>query len=176
MDGSNQSANASQLNAINITYTERQQLATLYQPNQSLWRVPITHFSDWDFNWPFRPDCDPAVQSCAPNQPPPDEPIVDDPDCQGGSIIGCQDQVLGEAVEIAGTPFRFHYQSDRVPGRKEANTLKIPLSGASVPESLKGINLEVFVAGRSYSYSFPAAQNQTQTFIWDGKDAYGRIL
>jgi len=45
-----------------------------------------------------------------------------------------------------------------VPGRKEANTLKIPLSGASVPEGLKSIILEVFVAGQSFSYSFSQRQ------------------
>ena len=42
VNGSNQTANASQLNALNITDAERQQLAELYQPNQSLWRLPVT--------------------------------------------------------------------------------------------------------------------------------------
>jgi len=174
VNGSNKQANASQLTALNISDAERQQLAAVYQPNQTLWRVPIMHFTPWDCNWPYGPPRD----ATSPNQSTPDQnnPPLDKTDKKCGSIIGCQDQVLGEAVEIAGTPFSLHYQSDRVPGRKEAYTLKIPLSGTSVPANLTGINLEVFVAGRSILYSFPAAPNQSQTFTWDGKDAYGRIL
>ena len=33
--------------------SERHELAQLYQPGQSLWRVPISHFSKYDFNWPY---------------------------------------------------------------------------------------------------------------------------
>ena len=40
---------------LTITVAERQQLAGLYQPGQSLWRVPITHFTPWDCNWPYGP-------------------------------------------------------------------------------------------------------------------------
>jgi YD repeat-containing protein len=32
-------------------------------------------------------------------------------------MIAVEDQSLGEAVDIIGTPFRLHYQSDRMPGR-----------------------------------------------------------
>lgn len=38
-----------------------------------------------------------------------------------GSVIGCENQSLGEVVPITGTPFRLHYQSDRVAGGREAN-------------------------------------------------------
>jgi RHS repeat-associated protein len=172
VDGSGQAANAPKLEALSINDVERQKLAVLYQPGQSLWRVPITHFTPWDCNWAYGPPPD----ATSPKQPAPDELSPDNPDCVGGSIIGCQNQVLGEVVNIADTTFSLHYQSDRVPGRKEPKTLKIPLSGASVPASLKNIILEVFVAGRSYTYGFPAAPNQIKTFTWDGKDAYGRIL
>jgi len=173
VDGSGTAADITALSELNITDAERQQLAVLYLPGQSLWRVPIFHFSPWDCNWPYGPPPD----ATSPNQTTPDELTIDNP-CQqtGSSTIGCQNQVLGEAMDITGTPFNLHYQSDRVPGRIEAYTLKIPLSGTSVPANLTGINLEVFVAGRSFTYSFPAAPNQIQTFTWDGKDAYGRIL
>ena len=114
---------------------ERQQLALLYQPGQSLWRVPITHFSPWDCNWPYGPPSD--AQS--PNQPEPNktDPSCKEPDCQKRSIIEVQNQVLGEPLDLAGTRFSLHYSSDRVPGRKPA--MKIPLSGAEVPGSLKRI-------------------------------------
>jgi YD repeat-containing protein len=41
----------------------------------------------------------------------------------GGSIIGCQNQTLGEDVPIIGTDFSLHYQSDRLPGRSDANSV-----------------------------------------------------
>jgi len=44
--------------ALGITVAERQTLATLYAVNQSLWRVPVIHFSKWDSNWPFGPPGD----------------------------------------------------------------------------------------------------------------------
>ncbi|MDX2029765.1 MAG: BACON domain-containing carbohydrate-binding protein [Blastocatellia bacterium] len=44
--------------ALEIDLAERQQLATLYTTGQSLWRVPIIHFSPWDSNWPFGPPPD----------------------------------------------------------------------------------------------------------------------
>ena len=41
--------------ALGITVTEREQLASLYQVGQALWRVPIAHFTPWDCNWPYGP-------------------------------------------------------------------------------------------------------------------------
>jgi hypothetical protein len=83
---------------------------------------------------------------------------------------------LGERVEIVGTPFRLHYQSDRLTGRKTANSLEIPLSGPTIPASLKRIELEILVAGRRVTERLPAGPNQTYPFTWDGADAYGRVL
>ncbi|SPE37114.1 exported hypothetical protein [Candidatus Sulfopaludibacter sp. SbA3] len=51
--------------------------------------------------------------------PPPPPPAVTNNDCdckEQGSIIGAQDQSLGQLVPIAGTPFSLRYQSDRTPG------------------------------------------------------------
>ena len=175
IDGSGNPAGATALTTLGATEAERQQLATLYAPGQSLWRVPVPHFSSIDINWPYRPDCDPAVQSCEPNQPPPqgDDPLnQQNEEC--GSVIGCESQTLGESVSVSGTPSRLHYRSDRTPGRKAAYTLSIPLSGATLPGTLKRIDLVVSVAGRQFMQSFPAAINQRTTFTWDGRDAYGR--
>ena len=38
-----------------------------------------------------------------------------------GSIVAVENQSLGEAVDIVGTPFSLVYQSDRLPGRKDAS-------------------------------------------------------
>jgi RHS repeat-associated protein len=158
---------------LGITDAERQKLATLYTAGQSLWRVPVAHFSSWDFNWPFGPPDDAET-------PPGEEPESDDPtnsSCElPGSTIYCQDQVLGESIAVGGTPFTLHYASDRAPGRKAAFNLDIRLSGAQLPQSLKRIELEVLTAGQRFTQSFAPQPNLRTGYTWDGKDGYGRTL
>lgn len=151
---------------------ERAELAALYSIGQQLWRVPVDHFTPWDCNWPYAPPLD----AVPPNRPPP-EPETEIEDCEeivDGSILECQNQVVGQSVPIVGTPYSLTYRSDRVPGRNRK--LAISLSGPSVPDSLKRIDLEVEVAGRRFTQSFPPDPDQSTTFEWDGLDAYGRPL
>ncbi len=162
--------------ALGINVPERQTLATLYAVNQSLWRVPHSHFSVVDANWPSSGNATQQAASpnggaanCGGNSP-------NNSDCQKGSVIGCQGQTLGEAINLVGTPFTLNYSSDRAPGRQTEYTINIPLSGVSVPAFLQRIDLEVSVAGQVFRQSFPGASNQMTTYTWDGKDAYGRTL
>ncbi len=167
---------------LGITDAERGQLAALYPPGQSLWRVPIPHFSPWDCNWPFGPPDD-ATGSGQPD-PKGDTPEEDDCDKKKetqeeeeaavASTFSCRTQVLRETISVVGTRFSLNYGSDRVPGRRAAYSLRIPLSGATVPASLRRIDLEIVAAGQRFSLSFPAAPDQAHSFTWDGRDAYGR--
>lgn len=173
IDGSGNPATPDALTALGVSAEERSHLAQLYAPGQSLWRVPVSHFTPWDFNWPYGPPDD--------AEPPPgdedsDDHRPDDPNEECGSVIGCEDQSLGESLPIAGTPFRLHYRSDRTPGRLDNNTLVIPVSGPTVPASLQAMRVEVNIAGRLYGQSFAPAPNRVYTLTWDGKDAYGRAL
>lgn len=159
--------------ALGITEAERRQVATLYTANTTLWRVPITHFTPWDINWPYGPPED----AIPPNGNDPERDIPDDdPDTICSSIIECQNQILGEAVTVVGTPFRLHYASDRTPARAANRTLVIPLSGATVPASLTGIDLEISIAGQLIKHSVAPAPNLRYTFPWDGNDGYGRPI
>jgi len=171
VDGSGTAADATELAALGITDAERARLASLYAVGKGLWRTPITHFTPWDFNWPYGPPED----ATSPPPPPPEvtPPDEDENECQG-CIIQPQSQSLGEKLPIVGTPFNLHYQSERMPGYKVARTLTIPLSGDTVPSSLQAIELTIDVAGQQYRQSFPAMPNQTHTFVWDGMDAYSR--
>lgn len=64
------------------------------------------------------------LRPCTPNCPPPPPPkAVEDPCLNSGSIIGCENQSLGEAVGIAGTPYTLTYQSSRMAGTTGANTV-----------------------------------------------------
>jgi hypothetical protein len=49
VDGTGTAATAATLAALGVTDAELQQLATTYAVGQSLWRVPLNHFTDYDF-------------------------------------------------------------------------------------------------------------------------------
>lgn len=172
-DGDDTVDSPAALSALGIENEERMKLAALYGAGKSFWRVALDHFSTYDLNFGVSP----AAGAVSPSQPPPkkdDKP--DDPCTNNGSIIECQSQVLGESIEVKGTPFTLNYRSDRVPGRFAQNILEIPLSGESVPSPLKRIDLEISLAGRIFKKSFPSSPNQTYMFTWDGKDKFDRFL
>ncbi|MCI0623163.1 MAG: hypothetical protein L0387_16165, partial [Acidobacteria bacterium] len=192
VDGSGMPATPQALDALGITGAERQQLALLYQPGQSLWRMTIPHFSPWDSNFGFFPP--PDAQPPTVGDPTGDNKKVKCVPCPG-SVIQVQNQTLGQAVDIVGTSLSLHYASDRVPGRTAANTLDIPISGATVPNGLKQIILETVIGGTStwskygdvYDPSpldgavitqdfFPPTPNQSASIAWNGRGSYGRTL
>lgn len=158
--------------ALNITDAERRQLATLYAPGQTLWRVPISHFTPWDCNWPFGP----PFGAFGPFLGPLFGSGPDNPCAATGSIIECDNQVLGEEIALAGIPFSLNYRSSRVPGRAAARELEVPLTDANVPEGLTQIELEITIAGQRITESFDVQPNRSYTFTWDGLDAYGRAV
>jgi hypothetical protein len=171
-DGDGNPDSPAQLTVLGITDEERQRLAQLYSPSQTLWRTCVTHFTPWDCNWPGGP---PPGAKPPPAGPPDDRPL-DNPCPASGSLIAVENQALGESVDLVGTPFRLHYHSDRVFGNRSAYTIQIPLSEATVPPNLKRITLIVEVAGRAFTQEFPPNPNQKLSFTWDGLDAYGRFV
>lgn len=176
VDGSGQAADTAALTALGITDAESEQLASLYQAGASLWRVPVTHFTPWDCNWPYAP-IEGAVTPTAgePSTVGEDAPPTEDSDCPTGCVIEAQSQTLGEEIPVVGTPFSLHYRSDRVPGRKTGNMMFVPLSGGdALPASLKRIDLRITVAGRVFEESFGPQPDRDYMFSWDGLDAYGR--
>ncbi|HEX6862350.1 MAG TPA: hypothetical protein VF414_06020, partial [Thermoanaerobaculia bacterium] len=172
LDGDGAADGAEALAALGVTEAERRQLALLYRPGQSLWRVPIAHFSAWDCNWGFWPPPDAGP----PNLPPAKGHDKPDPAClqTSSSVVECEAQVLGESLPVAGTPFRLAYRSDRMLGHQAGRKLEIPLSGATVSGNLAGIELTLEVAGQKLEQRFEPAPDRKRTFVWDGKDAYGR--
>ncbi|MDG4554467.1 MAG: RHS repeat-associated core domain-containing protein [Candidatus Competibacter sp.] len=173
--GSGQPADAAALAALGITDAERERLAGLYPAGKSLWRVRLTHLSTWDCNWPFGPP--PDAEGSKEKSKNEDDHRPDDECRASGSVIGCESQTLGEVIPLVGTSLSLNYRSDRVPGHLSARTLKIPLSGDTIPASLKRIEASVNVAGRSIDLgTFPAQTNQTTTFTWDGQNAYKQVL
>ncbi len=161
------------LTSLGITSAELAQVAVLYPVGQSLWRVPVPHFTAWDFNFGAGPPPNAgAPTGGAPSPGPPDGP--------GGcskpnaSIVACQKQALGETVAVAGTPYSLYYASDRQRGRQPS--MQIPLSGPTLAGPVIDIELDVKVAGKTFTQVFPPQVNLTTTFTWDATDAFGRLL
>lgn len=173
VDGSGNPATQTQLDELGITTAELQQLASLYQTGQSLWRTRLMHLSTWDCNWGVAVSSEAgrldvaAAQTANKNNA--------DVECnKRGCTIGAQSQTLGEEIPISGTAYGLHYSSHRAPGRKSKNTVNIPLSGASIPGSLQSIEVDIEVAGRRIKDSIYPQPDLTYTFEWDGLDGFGR--
>lgn len=167
--GAGHPASSTQLSALGITSDELAILGATYSPGTSLWRVPLKHFTPLDWNFASRPIAGEETWSKDPKHN-----VTDDPCLAGGSIIECENQILGEEIPIAGTPYTLHYQSDRVPGRTAERSIIIPITGSSFSGALKGITLDVQVAGQHFTKDFAPGPNLSYTYTWDGKDAYGR--
>ncbi len=201
IDGDDAADGAGALAALGITDAERQQLAALYAPGQTLWRTPIPHFTPWDCNWPFGP----PPGATGPDQPSPNGGPGDGPegnngpgngddgdsssdgpsssdertdadDCEQGSVLLCRDQILNESVPLVGTDLRLVYSSGRAPGRSTAYSLDIPITGNQPPVGARAIVVQVFVAGQLTIQRFSPTPNQHVRFEWDGRDRFGRRL
>ena len=178
-DGDGLADNPATLAALGITPAEQIDLVGTYTAGARVWRVTTGFFSTYDLNWWWRQPADAVV----PNGPDlerrneRDLTTLDDPDTAAGQGIDFQNQALEQQVEVTGTPLTLAYRSDRTRGRAQAYTLTIPLSGSTIPASLKRIELDIQVAGQRVQKTFdPPQADLVETFTWDGKDVYGRLL
>jgi len=165
-NGSGVPATAATLTALGITTTELQTLAQLYPPGVSVWRTSLPHFSIWDANWGYGPPPDAVCPNPGPST------VNVKVSCHDGPTDAFS-QTSYQSQPIAGTPYNLVYQSDRVQGGR---TVPIPLSGPTVPASLKRIDMQLTVAGTTTTQSFPPQANLTYEYPWTGVDAFGRQL
>jgi RHS repeat-associated protein len=173
-DGDGQVDDAQTLAALGINDTERTTIGGLYSAGSILWRVPITHFSAYDYNWPpdFSGNDLPPLVPIPRGRGSEDEFFIE---CR--SIVEAQNQVLGQRIPIAGTPYSLNYRSDRSQGRQLDRQLEIPVTGPdALPDALVSIRVRINIAGREFVEHFPAEPDQSTVFIWDGLDLYGRRL
>ncbi len=179
IDGNGLADDNSSLEDLGITATEREYLAGKYQPGQTLWRVAVDHFTPFDLNHPDLPDL--------PSPPPPDpgggglgrsdrpeNRKIDNPCEDQGSVIECENRILGKQVPVQGTEFSLNYRSDRVLGRNESQLMEINL-GNSIDPLLSRISLRIEVAGQVFERDFNPPGG-TFVYEWDGLDAYGRSV
>lgn len=165
-----------------LSVAEREKLWALYGDEvtssspKSLWRVPLSHFSPHDFNWPWG-----LPEGAVP--PDIDEPTtrkpIDDPCRRSGSIIECENRILGESIAMPGTGTALVYNSGRQPGYELGRTLHIPLM-KELPEAPLtppiAIDLQVDIAGNRYTQRFAPSDNLSTSYHWNGKDLLGRVV
>jgi RHS repeat-associated protein len=190
VDSGGQAASQPELSNLGISTAELEAIASLYKTGDSLWRVPITHFSSWDFN--FLPE----NERPEPPPPPSNENPPQDESCQapGGSTILCDSQAVAEDVPVNGTPYSLHYQSDRVSGYTGADDISVPVTSTNnVPKSVDHIDVDVDILGHGYhhEYCMPGGTDCTEgseqvavghasgleyNLLWDRKDGFGRLV
>jgi hypothetical protein len=137
----------------------------------------VTHFTPYDVNLPIGPPpgatgpsgCD-QDGHCAEVEHERD----DTPSQECGSIIECENQVLGETIPLTGTTLSLNYRSNRSAAYRPTRRMRVPISAAALPSTLLRIETTVSVAGRDFQQVLAPAPNQTLEFEWDGKDVYGR--
>jgi RHS repeat-associated protein len=178
VDGDGAADTGTALDDLGVTDAEREVLADRYAPGDSLWRVPLTHLTPWDYNWPYgcEDTCDPPGD---PAQGGPGQPTTEgDPlpgGCEeGGSIIRCQDQALADVLPLAGTSYALRYSSSSAPGMTLGRQARVPITGTTLPPGVARIEATIKVAGQRHTKEFPASPNQVWEFAWDGNDAFGR--
>jgi RHS repeat-associated protein len=188
IDGSGTAATSIQLAALDFSNSELDKLATLYTAGQELWRVPMTHFSARDWNYPPAPPLD--------GRPPTGEPQTATPaQCShevDGSIIECENQTLGERLRLTGVPYTLNYRSDRVRGRRAPFQVvaSIPDSGCWDEPSLTNYVDPICGRARVWVRSWAMVSTAGQvpqifdgfftggvvSYEWDGRDRFGRDL
>lgn len=169
-DGDGQADAPSVLAAIGIGDVERRAIATRFSAGDEFWRVEVSHFTPWDYNWPYGP----PKNAKQPKKKGFFDRLKNAACGRGGSIIECDSQVLRESVDVAGTPYSLEYASDRGQARLADRTAEVTIPD-DVPDSVEDVRLHLSIAGRSIEAGgFRAGQHASVT--WDGKDAYGRTV
>ena len=174
LDGTN-----AELSQYGITDPEREQVAAAYDSypfhgaGMTFWRVRLAHFTTYDLNWGSLP-----VNAEFPpkNLKPESSAAKPNPCINSGSIIECENGVLGESIGLTGTPFDLHYRSETQDGFK--TQIKVPYSGSAAllnSTDFVRVEVEVDIQGKRYStWIAPYQKNGFATFDWDRRDAANR--
>lgn len=103
-----------------------------------------------------------------------------EPDCVTGSIIECENQVLGQRIVIPGTDFSLNYRSNRSRAGV-ANILgriRVPIAGNSIPSNLTRATVTADQRGVSFvDAEFDTlVPNQVEVYDFTTQDRFNRTL
>jgi YD repeat-containing protein len=185
VEGKGVAASAAELQALGITAEEIRTMSSALAPGE-YWRVPVEHFTPWDFNWPY------AVPAGATAPPRMDEfplrLINGDPepeaewcDSCGGGRFNAQRLTSTEKVSISGTPFSLTYHSGYTVDYLEAGNqvIRIPTTLARVPQDVVAVIIEVTIQGDVTRFRLARSElspNQVFEIRLPKLDAYGRAI
>ncbi|MBW2582180.1 MAG: tandem-95 repeat protein, partial [Deltaproteobacteria bacterium] len=144
-----------------------------YAPGDTFWRVEVTHFTAWDYNWAFGPPGD----SIFPNSPliaSIDSEKVEDCNTKINSYVEDRSRIFNEDIPVPGTDLMLHYASNRVAGYKHEIT--VPVSGDTIPGSLNKIIVKLIVAGNEFEQILDPQPHQSAEFVWNGQDCFGNYV
>src|SRR6266487_2897927 len=165
--GDGQADPPSALAALGIDDYELLQLGGTYPAGSDLWRALAPRLEPEDLNFPF----------IFVGTTPTDGKVKAGCSSREGDPVRCQvqAQTAHAVVGLTGSLFTVHYASDRTQGNAADRKLDITLTGPTLQAQLLRVELEVDVAGKRFTGSFPPTPNLTYAFSWDGKDIYGRL-
>lgn len=163
-----------------LTPGERSLIAARYPGGtsaspKSLWRVPLTHFSLHDFNHGGGVEC---VDGKCPDFGGAISGGADAPkdgSCGlSGSIIGAEEQSLGERLPIMGTPFALNYKSSYTLGYLPPRGVEVDFVDPILTNTLVPNESRVSLAtpGGGWNLIRPARLNNY--ISWNGLDGAGR--
>jgi RHS repeat-associated protein len=149
--------------------------SSIYPAGATFWRVEVTHFTPWDFNWPWMFPWD-AIAPNPNGDVDADLQMEEQKSCplQLNSFVEERSRIFHEDIPVPGTNLTLHYASNRVRGYRQS--ISVPISGATVPASLNRILVQLDVAGRHMEYTLSPLPNQKVDFAWDGLDYMGRRI
>ena len=92
-----------------------------------------------------------------------------------GSIINPDTLTFMEEVKIVGTKFSLFYSSEKVKGRKDSYTARIPLNGtgSAPPSTITNTKLEMKILDRTINSDHVPSKGSVAETVWDGKDSTG---
>ncbi len=172
-DGNGTAASSATLSALGIDDSERGMIAGRFAPGMSFWRVQLSHFSTWDWNWGFGLPLD-AIKHFVKWLL---DPIKKENEpCVAGCEIGGTSRNLGESVAAPGIPGALRYDSSRLVADAGllGPTINLTLTPDYVPPSLKRVDLELHLLGRVYKGSYPAVPNYSTRIALALVDPYYR--
>ncbi len=171
LDGDNVPEKDATLAAAQFTSEELQHLAAAYPSGTTLWRMPVAHFTAFDFNCPVNP-----ANPGNPNAPGDKGKGNGSDQANGGGTVDLVSQIFQETIPLSGLPMDLHYSSARVPGYKVNAQVTLPLTGDALFPNLIKVGMDFEVGGRLSERNYPAQTNLSDTYGWDGYDAYGRFV
>ena len=166
---------STRLAQLDMDSAEIGRLRSQYTVGTSVWRMSAEHFTTYDFNLNVAMMMYAQSRAAARAMQP--LGLVGNASTVCGSIVECENRVLGEQVPIVGTPYTLNYRSFRASGDLAMRSLRIPVTGETVPEGVGKIIVDVDVAGSHRRRVFTSpAPGLIDTMTWDGRDVYGRLV